>query len=67
MVKRWEVKFLKGESLTLKPTVKKLGDAQKHIDVARVTGISTKESLCFDHPINNKLFEVDVTVKPEKK
>ena len=30
----------------LKPTAKKLGDAQKHIDVARARGILTKEILC---------------------
>ena len=52
---------------SLKPTFKKLGDAQKHIDVARARGISTKEILCFDHLINNKRFEEDLTVKPGKK
>ena len=41
---------------SLKPTLKKLGDKQKHIDVARARGISTKEILCFDHLMNNKLF-----------
>ena len=51
----------------LQLTVKKLEDAQKHIDVARARGVSTKEILCFDHLINNKLFEEDLTVKPEKK
>ena len=51
----------------LKPTAKKLGDAQKHFDVARARGISTKKKLCFDNLINNKLFEEDLTLKPEKK
>lgn len=51
----------------LKPTAKKLGDAQKHLDVARARGILTKKKLCFDNLINNKLFEEDLTLKPEKK
>ena len=51
----------------LQLTLKKLEDTQKHIDVVRAVGISTKEILCFDHFINNKLFEEDLTVKPEKK
>ena len=52
---------------SLKPTAKKLGDAQKNIDVAKTRGISTKEIQCFDNLKNNKLFDEDVTVKPEKK
>ena len=50
---------------SLKPTAKMFGDAQKHKNVARVRGISTKEILCFVHLIN-KLFEKDLTVKPDK-
>ena len=51
---------------SLKHTVKKLLDLQKHIDVARATGILNKEILCFDHLIDNKWFEEDLTVKPDK-
>ena len=45
---------------------------KKNIDVAKARGISTKEILCFDdlwpsHPIYNKRFEEDLTVKPAKK
>lgn len=50
----------------LKPTVKKLGDVEKQIDVARARGISTIEILRFDHLINNKLSVEDLTVKPVK-
>ena len=48
---------------SLKPTIKKLGDAQKNKDVAKARVISTKEIMCFDDLINNKI----LTVKPEKK
>ena len=48
---------------SLKPTIKKLGDAQKNKDVAKARVISTKEIMCFDDLINNKL----LTVKPGKK
>ena len=50
-----------------KPIIKKLGDAQKHIDVARARGISMKEILCLDHLTRNKFFEEDLTAKPNKK
>ena len=62
---KFDDKYRKQKSL--KPTAQKLGDAQKHVDVARARGISTKEILCFDHLINNKFFEENLTLKPEKK
>ena len=49
-----------------KPAVKKLGDAQKHIDVARARGTSLKEMLCFGHLTNYTLFDEDLTAKPNK-
>ena len=39
----------------------------KNINFARVRGILTKKILCFDHLINNKFFDEDLTVKPQKK
>ena len=39
----------------------------KNTNVARARVISTKEILCFDHLINKKLFDEDLTVKPQKK
>ena len=50
-----------------KPTIKKLRDSQKHLNVARARGIWTKEISCFHHLINNKLSEEDLTVKPDKR
>ena len=49
-----------------KPTLKKIGDAQKQIDVARARGITLKEILCYDHLNTNILFEEDLTAKPNK-
>ena len=63
-LQEFDVKDKKQESL--KHTVKKLWDSQKHIDIARASGILTKEMFCFDHLINNNFFEEDLTVKAGK-
>ena len=49
-----------------KPVLKKVGDAQKQIDIARARGISMKEILSFDHLTSNLLFEEDLTAKQNK-
>ena len=63
-LRKFDVKDKKQEFL--KHTVKKLWDSQKHIDIARASGILTKEIFCFDLLINNKFFEEDLTVKADK-
>ena len=47
-------------------TVKKLLHSQKHMDVARARGSPTKKILHFDYLKNEKYFEQDLTVKPDK-
>ena len=49
-----------------KLVLKKVGDAQKQIYIARARGISMKEILSFDHLTSNLFFEEDLTAKRNK-
>ena len=51
----------------VKSTAKRIGEAQKQIEIARERGISTGEILSYDHLNENILFVEDLTAKPNKK
>ena len=47
-----------------KSTAKRIGEAQKQIEIARERGMSIEEILSYDHLLENILFVEDLTAKP---
>ena len=50
----------------VKSTAKRIGEAQKQLEIARERGISIGEILSYDHLNENILFVEDLTAKPNK-